>query len=49
MGLSVDNVATPMAFSSSDFAARCSIVLTLIWYLGACSVAETVSLPSFSQ
>ena len=49
IGLSVNISATPMAFSSNVFAARCSILFTLTVYLGDCTLADTVCVPSFSQ
>ena len=37
------------AVQPSVFAARCSKVLTFTSYLGACTVAVTICVPSFSQ
>ena len=42
-------LAMPMAFKASVFAARCSSVLTFTWYFGCWTVAVTVCVPSFSQ
>ena len=43
----MDRMATPIAFSSKVFAARCSMVLTLTWYFGGCTCADTVWVASF--
>ena len=45
----MEKLTTPIAFRPSVFAAKCSIVLTLIWYFGLWIVAVTVWVPSFSQ
>ena len=44
-----ETLQTPISFSASFFAARCSSVLTLTLYLGSVMVAVTCLVPIFIQ
>jgi hypothetical protein len=48
-GRSNARLTTPISFSSSFLAARCSIVLTFTLYFGSVTVADTVCEPTFSR